>query len=235
MGSFFDDMFFSILLNIFFTGLIGGIGGLLILLGGLLIIIGRREFNEKHQKYTIYALFIAISNFIVVMILTLILLFLKVIGDTMVYAIPSIISAIIGTLAFIFLLYELEDQKGKKILYCAYITSILISILIFFLSTGPINEFFGSYEIGNTNLPSVFKTTSNLGRFEILNVLSYAFLFFAVQLPYKRISSGELIPKPIDHIGQQTKTAPDRICPNCGREIPFDALICSYCGKQFEK
>jgi H+/Cl- antiporter ClcA len=30
------------------------------------------------------------------------------------------------------------------------------------------------------------------------------------------------------------KTTPQRICPNCGREIPFDANLCSYCGKKFE-
>lgn len=30
------------------------------------------------------------------------------------------------------------------------------------------------------------------------------------------------------------KAAPDRICPNCGRAIPFDALLCPYCGKKFE-
>lgn len=26
-----------------------------------------------------------------------------------------------------------------------------------------------------------------------------------------------------------------RSCPDCGREIPFDANICPYCGKKFEK
>jgi hypothetical protein len=24
-----------------------------------------------------------------------------------------------------------------------------------------------------------------------------------------------------------------RYCPNCGRDIPFDANICPYCGKKF--
>jgi len=26
----------------------------------------------------------------------------------------------------------------------------------------------------------------------------------------------------------------NRICPNCGRKIPFDAVLCPYCGKKFE-
>jgi hypothetical protein len=25
-----------------------------------------------------------------------------------------------------------------------------------------------------------------------------------------------------------------RYCPNCGRQIPFDALVCPYCAKKFE-
>ncbi len=27
----------------------------------------------------------------------------------------------------------------------------------------------------------------------------------------------------------------DRICPGCGRSIPFDAKVCPYCGKNFEE
>jgi hypothetical protein len=26
----------------------------------------------------------------------------------------------------------------------------------------------------------------------------------------------------------------DRRCPNCGRIIPFNSVICPYCGKRFE-
>jgi len=26
----------------------------------------------------------------------------------------------------------------------------------------------------------------------------------------------------------------DRRCPNCGRIIPFDSVLCPYCGKRFE-
>jgi len=27
----------------------------------------------------------------------------------------------------------------------------------------------------------------------------------------------------------------DRRCPNCGRIIPFDSIICPYCGKRFDQ
>jgi len=28
---------------------------------------------------------------------------------------------------------------------------------------------------------------------------------------------------------------PSRYCPNCGRPIPMDAVVCPYCGKDFRK
>ena len=31
------------------------------------------------------------------------------------------------------------------------------------------------------------------------------------------------------------KQEPDRRCPNCGRVIPFDAIICPYCQHDFKK
>ena len=33
---------------------------------------------------------------------------------------------------------------------------------------------------------------------------------------------------------QEVSYHPQRYCPNCGRNIPFDAKICPYCGKNFE-
>ena len=32
----------------------------------------------------------------------------------------------------------------------------------------------------------------------------------------------------------RVKQRGDRRCPNCGRVIPFDSVICPYCGKRFE-
>lgn len=33
---------------------------------------------------------------------------------------------------------------------------------------------------------------------------------------------------------QKDKQKPDRYCPGCGHNIPFDARICPYCSKKFE-
>ena len=63
------------------------------------------------------------------------------------------------------------------------------------------------------------------------NTITNVLLIIALYIPYKRITSGELI-----SISTSTKTAEsDRICPNCGKAIPFDANICPYCSKKFEE
>lgn len=37
-----------------------------------------------------------------------------------------------------------------------------------------------------------------------------------------------------DTIFESEKSKSKRICISCGREIPFDAKLCPYCGKKFE-
>lgn len=35
-------------------------------------------------------------------------------------------------------------------------------------------------------------------------------------------------------IGGRKKEESDRRCPNCGRIIPFDSVVCPYCSKKFD-
>lgn len=35
--------------------------------------------------------------------------------------------------------------------------------------------------------------------------------------------------------GKTVQQSRDRYCPSCGRSIPFDALVCPYCKKDFEE
>ena len=61
-------------------------------------------------------------------------------------------------------------------------------------------------------------------------MISNLLLVIALYIPYKRITSGELVPV----IPTTKSSEPDRRCPNCGQGIPFDAKICPYCSKRFE-
>lgn len=42
-----------------------------------------------------------------------------------------------------------------------------------------------------------------------------------------------IVRPPMGGYQQQQATGTGRMCPNCGRAIPFDANICPYCGKNF--
>ena len=39
--------------------------------------------------------------------------------------------------------------------------------------------------------------------------------------------------KKMRQLEENKRFAPKRYCPDCGREIPFDAKLCPYCGKKF--
>jgi hypothetical protein len=38
----------------------------------------------------------------------------------------------------------------------------------------------------------------------------------------------------VHHVSPETAPRTGRYCTNCGREIPFDANVCPYCGKNFK-
>ena len=103
-------------------GIIGGIGGLLSLIGGILFFIGRKEFGERHQQFVIYALLcvvIGIIASIAISIISPILMMSNVEkGDFSGYLIiviilPTIIGTVTSCLAYLFALYELENNNGR--------------------------------------------------------------------------------------------------------------------------
>lgn len=225
-------------------GIIGGIGGLLSLIGGILFFIGRKEFGERHQQFVIYALLcvvIGIIASIAISIISPILMMSNVEkGDFSGYLIiviilPTIIGTVTSGLAYLFALYELENNNGRKILYIAFIVSILISVIIIFSITGVVEEMI--IETTKTNTPEDFSAIasyiSSITQFSVYGVISSFLWFIAVYIPYKRIKNGELVPKSVKAIDKKS-SMPDRVCPHCNKAIPNDAKVCPYCGKKFE-
>jgi len=219
-------------------GIIAGIGGFIVLIGALLIVIGRKEFGEKHQKNTIYAVIVFIVSVVVGVVLSMILSFMTYAttmssissSDTISYnnmptLIVGVISAILGGVAYYFLLVELEDERGKNVLYAAIASSIAVTAFISYLSSG--------ITIDSSSITSSLNYTAEVARYGVFSIISAVVLLFAVYIPYRRINDGELVPKEIDAF-ITTTSAPGRVCPNCNREIPTDAKVCPYCGKSFE-
>ena len=144
-----------------------------------------------------------------------------------------IFSAILGSLMYYFALIELEDEKGKNILYAGIFTSICISIITSAYISGLIVEIFGTipYIYGNP----YFSSYQNFAGIGILSLIPGILFIFALYIPYDRIKKGELIPQVLSiYIPTYSSNIPGRFCPNCGRQIPNDSFLCPYCGKNLK-
>lgn len=225
-------------------GIVSFVGAILVIIGAILFLMGRGEFGEKHQKNVKNAVIIFIINIVAVIVLSIVMSFIvytsvsssipssSEINSTpfsIIIVIISIVSSILGALIYYFALIELENEKGKKVLFAGIISSICISIFTSIYLAGMLGEIFGSISsINNTTSITFMQNTGGIG---ILGIIPSILFIYAFYIPYKRIKDGELVPQ----LETQAYSAySGRICPNCGRPIPMDANICPYCGKNFE-
>jgi len=245
--------------------ILGFISGILILIGSILFLVGRKEFGEKHQQYIKYALFAVVGIIIITVITTILiagLVFTAVsssfsgdftsgdyssIADDFltsgflnIFFILAIVQAAIGGLVWVFGLYQLENDFGKRLLVGFYLISIVIAIVSVWNAQTMISDIFETAFSDGTSSSDVSQYLSNYmwvgvtGLITLVGtLLSNGLLLGALYIPYKRIKSGELVPT-LQESTVTTGTSHDRICPNCQKAIPFDAEICPYCGKHFQ-
>ena len=219
------------------------IGAILILIGAILFLIGRKEFGEKHQKNVINALVIYVINFLFGSIISM-AIFLFAISSiystsgtsltpyAIFLLIIPIVSAVLGGLMWYFALIELEDEKGRNFLYGGIISSICVSIISSVYLSGLWGEIFE--EISSASSTTSFNSYQNYGGIGILGFIPGILFIIALYIPYYRIKVGELVPQVLSaYTPAYGSNAPVRYCPNCGRGIPMDALLCPYCGKRF--
>ena len=222
---------------------LGGIGGLCSLIGIILLIVGRKEFGEKHRKFVVYALILFVLSIIIPSIIIAAATFSYVsqgitggmdvsFMQNIFFIIPF--AAILGGLAYVLLLYNLENGIGRRILFAAFAVTIITSIIISLNIGSAFEETIGSIDFETASQQDISEVTTEFSqKISISGIYGFAngvLMLIALIIPYKRITSGELIP-----ISTSTKSVePDRICPNCGKAIPFDAEICPYCSKKFE-
>ena len=219
---------------------IGAIGGLISLIGAIIYILGRKEFGEKHSKFVIYATIIFILSIVITIVIVGIVIAAAVAsGSTdlsflknIFYIIPF--ASILGGIAYIFFLYELEDKLGKIVLILAIIVSVISSLFIAINIGSAFDETIGTFDFENASPEEISAVTTELTEkisgTSIFSVINGVLILIALYIPYRRITSEELVPVVTD-----TKSGePDRKCPNCSRTIPFDAKICPYCSKRFE-
>lgn len=233
--------------SIFFStiGIISFIGAILILVGAIFFFMGRKEFGEKHHENIKKALLILVINIIFGLIFVSAISFFIV--STMFSSVGLessvesdislplsfmfmiiIVSAILGALIYYFGLIELEDKRGKNILYVGIIASIIISVITSMYIAGVLGEFLGSFDLNNSS--SVINFSQNVGGIGILGIIPNVLFLYAFYIPYKRIKTGEITPQ---ISSTDTSTIKNRYCVYCSRNIPIDSMICPYCGKKF--
>ncbi|RLF60212.1 MAG: hypothetical protein DRN27_00010 [Thermoplasmata archaeon] len=214
-------------------GMFSGFGGLLTLVGGVFMLMGRKEFTKRHEEF--------ITKAVVFLVLSIVSSMVIVIGSTVISAVsgspniyassflPALISSVLGGLVYVFALYELMDPKGRTLLYIAYIVSIGIALISSLYVLGLFGDVFGG-EITTDLAPSAMNLVSSASKISVLGVVSSLLWAITAYIPFKRIKDGEIVAK----IKTNEIHISKRICPNCSKNIPDDANICPYCGKQFE-
>jgi len=217
---------------------IGGIGGLLSFVGIILLIIGRKEFGERHRKFVIFALILFILSVIIPTIIIAGLVFAYVSsamsngGDfssvqNIFYIIP--LASIIGGLAYILLLYELENKIGRYVLFLAFAITIIVSLLVAVNIGTAWNDTLGTIDFENLS-PTDPEYTQKMDEFTqqisssgLYSIPNGILMLIALIIPYKRISSGELLPV------TAKSTELTKKCPNCGWDISSDTDECPHC------
>jgi len=246
------------------SSLVGLVVLLLILIGAILMFLGRKEFGEKHQQYIRYALYTVVCLVIIAVVYSIIIaglvfsyvssgistgmtsgdssaIYDSLMSSGFLYSIffISIIEVVVVGLVWIFGLYQLENPLGKKLLIAYYLVAIVVAIAGAWNAQTILSELFeNAADAGGAT--QISQSLSNYmwvgltGLITLIGTLvSSSLLIMALYLPYKRITSGELVPA-IQEATISSNASHDRLCPNCQRQIPFDAEICPYCGKHFQ-
>jgi len=233
--------------------IVSAIGGILALVGAIFIYMGKDEFGEKHARYIKYALILVVISILFGIISGVISSFIQysstsytIFGTTdtsqllenlrvsfAVSSITTVIGAMIGGLIWVFGLYQIENDIGKKILITAYISMIIVAIAVAISSFLFFTEFSNSIlaeDLADTQTTSqLLSSMQYLGDTLTISVIGgiiqSSLLFVAIYIPYKRIDSGELTPVLPHNM---------KICKNCGREAGSEYVICAYCGHRFD-
>jgi uncharacterized membrane protein YozB (DUF420 family) len=246
--------------------ILGPISFILFIIGIILLFIGRKEFGDKHKKFVTWSLILFLTSIIIAVFLVIYIVFSIFSAASSVSTLNgdidtnfikdlffniiliTVITGIIDATYHLLIVHQLENKKGKTILYAAFIVTI-ITILSVAIIVGPIVDELIDEVNDETNEPdsviwgedysssqpgameSDTSTQKGIERFNTqLNVVSSLGIFgqtlflFAFFIAYKRIKNGELVPALPSHLKR---------CMNCGRVVQSDHIICAYCGYQF--
>lgn len=196
------------------TLILGFFGFILLLVGWILMLIGRKEFGEKHPQFAIFSLIAIIIGVIIVIIGSMISTFAGIAGGiestdegiTLDYVamarsmktalIFTQIGGIFITIGWILLVYFLENDIGKKILFLALIASIIISIVAIIYALPVLDDLTDKLEDTpeEEREDEFYEGLTDLNVINGLGVIGSLLLLIGYIIPFNRIKKGELRP-----------------------------------------
>ncbi|UCE39484.1 MAG: hypothetical protein JSW00_09770 [Thermoplasmata archaeon] len=197
-------------------GILGFFAFILMLAGWILMITGRREFGDKHSQFVVYSIIALIIGFFIVIVGSMISAFAgissgvengeaEVTFDYIAMAkamktgmIISFVGSLLITIGSILLVYNLENDIGKKVLYIAFIVSIVVSIAVIIYTLPLLDDLAEKLEgtPEDDREDEFYEGIGDISLIEGLGVIGSVILLIGYFIPYNRIKKGELEPVP---------------------------------------
>jgi len=214
--------------------------GMIFFLVALIIMVvggyGLKEYGEKHGKFTLYALIIFLITIgvgVAFLIVTVMMAFSSITGSGDLQGMKSIlyfgpVFAILVSIIYIFLLYELQEKYGKIILLVSFIIAIISSIVIVYLSLPIYDDIYGNLNLASSSSREIETLTQEVNikvsEIGIYNAIHNILLLVVMIIPLNKMFSGDLKPIPRSATSGQK-------CTNCGFDIPQYSETCPKCGQ----
>ena len=142
-------------------------------------------------------------------------------------------------LFYLFLLHELENKIGKIILYTAFITSIVISIITAYMIASNFDTLMSSILEAQssggfqsaTSLSQNF--SSEITKYGALGIIPNTLWLVAMILPFYRMHTGKfpMNDRPARQYNYQNQN--NNVCPKCGAQFSPGTQFCENCGYRF--
>jgi len=198
-------------------------GLIFLFIGWVLMVTTRKEYGEKHSQYMMYSVVAFVVGIIIIVAGVMIMIGSLLSGgfdtttEELIVDYPEAarsmktglmvtqLGNIFFTLGAVLLVYCLENENGKMILYLALAASVILAIVAMVVISSTLDNVADRLEtIPEEQHEDVFNEgLADLGIIDALGTIGLIFLIIGYYIPYDRIKKGELkrIPPPTQPYG----------------------------------
>lgn len=172
------------------------LGDLLAIIGGILIIMGRDAFGSRHSRNVILTIVIYIIGILIEVGIVLDFTFSIVSAaqsgnsgilrstiqnSTLFLLVGSVVVGAFTGLVYVLAFYELESERGKKLLWLAYVVQLVILVGVFSLLypqlSGALNAAFSTNPISVAPISALQTKETLYGMLSAIPMIIYAYTF----------------------------------------------------------